>query len=53
VSALAPPAPRPARRLSRRAIAPYALLAPGLLWLVLFYIYPAVQMFLVSLWTAG
>ena len=28
-----------------------ALLAPGMLWLVLFYIYPAVQMFIVSLWT--
>jgi spermidine/putrescine transport system permease protein len=52
VSAVPAPAPPPARRrLSRRAIAPYVLLAPGLLWLVLFYIYPAIQMFLVSLWT--
>jgi spermidine/putrescine transport system permease protein len=52
VSAVSAPAPPPARRrLSRRAIAPYVLLAPGLLWLVLFYIYPAIQMFLVSLWT--
>ena len=41
------------RRFSRRAIAPYALLAPGLLWLVLFYIYPAIQMFIVSLWTGN
>jgi spermidine/putrescine transport system permease protein len=41
------------RRFSRRAIAPYVLLAPGLLWLVLFYIYPAIQMFLVSLWTGN
>jgi spermidine/putrescine transport system permease protein len=54
VSAAAPPAPGPVRRrLSRRAIAPYVLLAPGLLWLVLFYIYPAIQMFLVSLWTGN
>jgi spermidine/putrescine transport system permease protein len=50
------PAPAPTsvrRRVSRRAIAPYVLLAPGLLWLVLFYIYPAIQMFLVSLWTGN
>jgi spermidine/putrescine transport system permease protein len=55
VSAAAPPlaAPTARRRLSRRAIAPYVLLAPGLLWLLLFYIYPAIQMFLVSLWTGN
>ena len=41
------------RAVRLRAIAPYALLLPGLLWLVLFYIYPAVQMFLVSLWTGN
>jgi spermidine/putrescine transport system permease protein len=41
------------RRLSRRAVAPYLLLAPGLLWLALFFIYPAIQMFLVSLWTGN
>jgi spermidine/putrescine transport system permease protein len=41
------------RALHLRAIAPYALLLPGLLWLVLFYVYPAVQMFLVSLWTGN
>ncbi len=34
-----------------RTIAPYALLAPGLLWLAIFFVYPAIQMFLVSLWT--
>jgi spermidine/putrescine transport system permease protein len=52
VSAAAPVPTGPARRrLSRRAVAPYVLLAPGLLWLALFYIYPAIQMFLVSLWT--
>ena len=32
---------------------PYLLLAPGLLWLALFYVIPAVQMFLVSLWTGN
>jgi spermidine/putrescine transport system permease protein len=36
-----------------RRIAPYALLLPGVLWLVLFYVYPAIQMFLVSLWTGN
>jgi spermidine/putrescine transport system permease protein len=36
-----------------RRLAPYLLLLPGLLWLVLFYLYPAVQMFLVSLWTGN
>jgi spermidine/putrescine transport system permease protein len=54
VSAASPPATaRVRRRFSRRAIAPYVLLAPGLLWLALFYIYPAIQMFLVSLWTGN
>jgi spermidine/putrescine transport system permease protein len=36
-----------------RRLAPYLLLAPGLLWLVLFYVYPAIQMFLTSLWTGN
>jgi spermidine/putrescine transport system permease protein len=40
-------------RLRLRRLAPYLLLAPGLLWLLLFYAYPAVQMFLVSLWTGN
>jgi spermidine/putrescine transport system permease protein len=54
VSAAAQSAPGASpRRLSRRAVAPYVLLAPGLIWLVLFYIYPAIQMFLVSLWTGN
>jgi spermidine/putrescine transport system permease protein len=54
VSAASPPAQPPARRrVSRRAIAPYVLLAPGLLWLAFFYIWPAIQMFLVSLWTGN
>ncbi|HJP89073.1 MAG TPA: ABC transporter permease [Candidatus Limnocylindrales bacterium] len=38
--------------MSRRA-APYLLLLPGLLWLLLFYVYPAIQMFLVSLSTGN
>jgi spermidine/putrescine transport system permease protein len=41
------------RAIRLRAIAPYALLLPGLLWLALFYVYPAIQMFLVSLWTGS
>ena len=39
-------------RLSRRAI-PYLLLLPGIGWLFLFYVYPALQLFLVSLWTGN
>src|SRR5881396_3865676 len=31
------------------ALGPYLLLAPGLLWLVYFFIWPAVQMFLMSI----
>ncbi len=41
------------RAVRLRSIAPYALLLPGLLWLALFYVYPAIQMFLVSLWTGN
>jgi len=41
------------RTLRLRAVAPYLLLLPGLLWLVLFYVYPAFQMFLTSLWTGN
>ena len=33
----------------RRRIAPYALLAPGLLWLVAFFVLPNIQMFVTSL----
>jgi len=32
---------------------PYLLLLPGIGWLVLFYLYPAFQLFLVSLWTGN
>ena len=41
------------RALHLRAAAPYLLLLPGLLWLVIFYVYPAFQMFLTSLWTGN
>jgi spermidine/putrescine transport system permease protein len=30
---------------------PYLLLAPGIIWLAVFYVYPGFQMFLTSLWT--
>ena len=39
-------------RIPRGAV-PYLLLLPGIGWLLLFYIYPAVQLFLVSLWTGS
>jgi spermidine/putrescine transport system permease protein len=42
-----PPRGRPWRRRLAGA-APYLLLAPGLLWLTYFFIWPAVQMFLMS-----
>jgi spermidine/putrescine transport system permease protein len=41
------------RTFTFRNIAPYALLLPGLLWLAVFFVYPAFQMFLVSLWTGN
>ena len=41
------------RAISFRSVAPYALLAPGLIWLGVFFVYPAIQMFLVSLWTGN
>ncbi len=36
-----------------RWIAPYALLAPGILWLLAFYVYPAFQMFIASFWSGS
>jgi spermidine/putrescine transport system permease protein len=36
-----------------RGVVPYLLLLPGIGWLLLFYIYPAIQLFLVSLWTGS
>lgn len=34
-----------------RGMVPYLLLAPGLLWLVVFYVYPGFQMFITSFWS--
>lgn len=34
-----------------RSLVPYLLLAPGLLWLAVFYVYPAFQMFMSSFWS--
>jgi spermidine/putrescine transport system permease protein len=32
-------------------LSPYLLLAPGLLWLLIFYVYPSIQMFISSFWS--
>jgi len=32
-------------------VVPYALLAPGMLWLTVFYVYPGIQMFIASFWS--
>jgi spermidine/putrescine transport system permease protein len=32
-------------------LTPYLLLAPGILWLVVFYVYPSIQMFISSFWS--
>jgi spermidine/putrescine transport system permease protein len=32
-------------------LTPYLLLAPGVLWLLVFYVYPSIQMFISSFWT--
>ena len=34
-----------------RWIVPYALLAPGVLWLLVFYVYPGIQMLIASFWS--
>ena len=34
-----------------KRVVPYLLLAPGLLWLIAFYVVPAIQMFMTSLWS--
>jgi len=52
MTAIQAPGSRPARGgLRRRLIAagPYLLLAPGLLWLLVFFIWPTVQMFIMSI----
>jgi len=37
----------------RRALIPYLLLAPGLLWLLFFFAWPLVQVFLASFWSGS
>jgi spermidine/putrescine transport system permease protein len=32
-------------------LTPYLLLAPGMLWLLVFYVYPSIQMFISSFWS--
>jgi spermidine/putrescine transport system permease protein len=34
-------------------ITPYALLAPGMLWLTFFYVWPGIQMFIASFWSGS
>ncbi len=36
-----------------RFAVPYLLLAPGLLWLTVYYVYPAFQMFIASFWSGS
>jgi spermidine/putrescine transport system permease protein len=36
-----------------RHLVPYLLLAPGLLWLAAYYVYPAIQMFIASFWSGS
>ena len=37
----------------RRGLVPYLLLAPGLLWLLIFFAYPLVEVFLASFWSGS
>ena len=39
--------------LRRRSLIPYVLLAPGLLWLVVFFAWPLLQVFLASFWSGS
>jgi len=55
MTAAAPPAPAPrpeARQRFNKAV-PWLLLAPGLLWLLLFYVLPVIQMFTYSISTGS
>ncbi len=36
-----------------RGLVPFLLLAPGVLWLVVFYVYPGFQMFISSFWSGS
>jgi spermidine/putrescine transport system permease protein len=37
----------------RRSLIPYLLMAPGLLWLVVFFVWPLLQVFLASFWSGS
>src|SRR5262245_23869734 len=34
-----------------KRLTPYLLLAPGIIWLLVFYVYPSIQMFISSFWS--
>ncbi len=55
MTAPALPLEAPPRSLRRRLLAatPYVLLAPGLLWLVYFFVWPGIQMFIMSISTGN
>jgi spermidine/putrescine transport system permease protein len=55
MTAAAPPAPAPRPKLRQRfnRAVPLLLLAPGLLWLLLFYVLPVIQMFTYSISTGS
>ena len=36
-----------------RRLTPYLLLAPGILWLLVFYVYPSIQMLISSFWSGS
>lgn len=48
-ASIAPPASP--RRLRRRSLVPYALIAPGAVWMLLFLLLPILMMVYVSFWT--
>ena len=55
MTAAAPPAPAPRPKFRHRfnKAVPWLLLAPGLLWLLLFYVLPVIQMFTYSISTGS
>jgi len=53
VSGLGAPVGSVTARSVRRLPVPLLLLLPGVLWLAIFYVYPAFQMFLSSFWTGS
>jgi len=55
MTAAAPPAPAPRPKFRQRfnKAVPWLLLTPGLLWLVLFYVLPVIQMFTYSISTGS